>query len=44
MQLRFGCELLEIDRRVVPRQRIEQAHHAVDHLDRRLNFFFCHSS
>jgi hypothetical protein len=24
------------------RQRIEQAQHARDHLDRRLGFFFCH--
>src|SRR5204863_5414100 len=44
VELRFGGELLEIDRRAVPRQRIDQAHHPLDDLDRGFCFFGIHCS
>ena len=36
------CELLQVDRGRMPRERIEQRHHALDDLDGRLCFFESH--
>jgi hypothetical protein len=42
MQAGLGGELLEIDRGGLAGQCIEQAHHALDDLDRRLGCFLGH--
>ncbi|MNC91010.1 hypothetical protein D3C83_71920 [compost metagenome] len=42
VQPRFRGELLQVDRGCVPGQRVQQAHHALDHLDRGLGGFLWH--
>ena len=42
--IREAIKLLEVHRRVIARQRIEQGHHPFDHLDGRCDCFLLHEN